>query len=251
MDSSKFSSISCPQCGTDLASNFSYCPVCGQKRIQAKESLKDIINNFLGDYFAFDSKIMTSLKPLVGKPGFLTLEYMAHRRVKYISPLRLYIFISILFFLVLNWGGAHNENAQMLSQSNEMDDFFRNYLPKIFFFFVPLFAAIMKLLFRKSKVTYVNQLVGALHFHAFVFLILSFYVLISAVFARFQMFSVNMALLGALVVWFFAYLFISMKRITGVSRFSLVWRFLVSLILYSLAVTLITIAFMGYFALNA
>lgn len=249
MDSSNFLSISCPQCGTSLVPEYAFCPNCGQKRIQAKESLKDLVNNFLGDYFAFDSKIMSSLKPLIAKPGFLTQEYMAHRRVKYISPLRLYIFISILFFLILNWGGAHAESTQMVTESNGWDDFFSN-LSKVFFFIVPLFAAIMKLFFRKSKASYVDQLVGALHFHAFIFLILCGYMLVSGLFARLQLFSVNIVLLGALVAWFIVYLFISMKRITGERRFSLIWKFLVSLFLYILSVSLITIAVMAYFTTN-
>jgi hypothetical protein len=59
-----------------------------------------LISHFLGDYFTFDSKIFKSLIPLLLKPGFLTTEYMAGRRVRYIPPVRFYVFISILFFVL-------------------------------------------------------------------------------------------------------------------------------------------------------
>jgi hypothetical protein len=40
------------------------------------------------------------LRQLVTSPGALTLEYLAGRRVRFISPLRLYLTCSFLFFLV-------------------------------------------------------------------------------------------------------------------------------------------------------
>lgn len=240
----------CPSCGTLLKSDYSFCPNCGQKRIQKRESVKGLVDSFLGDYFAFDSKLMSSIRPLIARPGFLTREYMDYKRVKYISPLRLYIFISILFFLILNWDTGSAK--QYASEDDALwDTFFNNYLPKIFFLLVPLFAAILKLLFRKSGVTYVFQMVGALHFHAFVFLILSAYMMLSSVFASMGWYQVNMAILGALIIWFLIYLFISTKRITQAKGFSLVWKYAVLLILYTLSVSLITIGVMGVFALRA
>jgi len=41
--------------------------------------------------------------PLFFRPGFLTKEYFAGRRVHYVPPLRLYLFVSIVFFISLKF----------------------------------------------------------------------------------------------------------------------------------------------------
>ena len=95
MESSK-----CANCETKLVSQSTYCHHCGQ-RSDNEKSLSAFITHFLNDYFTFDSKILKSIGPLVAKPGYLTKEYLAGRRVSYIPPLRLFIFTSIIFFLML------------------------------------------------------------------------------------------------------------------------------------------------------
>lgn len=44
---------------------------------------------------------------LLFKPGFLTKEFIAGRRVRYLPPLRLYLVLSVVFFLVM--GADHKE----------------------------------------------------------------------------------------------------------------------------------------------
>jgi hypothetical protein len=57
---------------------------------------------FWGPAFIFDSRIFRSLLLLLCKPGKLTVEYLRGRRVRYVPPLRLYVSISIAFFLLLS-----------------------------------------------------------------------------------------------------------------------------------------------------
>lgn len=52
------------------------------------------------DFFHFDSRFFKSFIPFFFKPGFLTREYLAGRRVRYIHPLRLYFFVSIVMLLL-------------------------------------------------------------------------------------------------------------------------------------------------------
>jgi hypothetical protein len=89
----------CLNCGTELKGN--YCYFCGQKNKTYQITLKQLFLDFLGDYLTFDSKFFRSIKPLLFKPGFLTNEYIAGRRVQYILPLRLYLFVSLIFFFIL------------------------------------------------------------------------------------------------------------------------------------------------------
>ncbi len=52
------------------------------------------------DLLDLDSRFMRTMKPLLFKPGRLTRDYMEGRRFRYAPPMRLYIFSSIVFFLL-------------------------------------------------------------------------------------------------------------------------------------------------------
>lgn len=47
-----------------------------------------------------DSRLWRTLAALLLRPGFLTREFFAGRRVRYLPPVRLYLVISVLFFVV-------------------------------------------------------------------------------------------------------------------------------------------------------
>lgn len=95
----------CLNCGRMLASAQNFCPDCGQENHYRIVPLKQLILDFLGDYFTFDSKLFRSIVPLLFKPGDLTNEFNSGHRVKYIHPLRLYVFISVIFFFVVSLDG--------------------------------------------------------------------------------------------------------------------------------------------------
>ncbi len=78
-----------------------YCKNCGQENIEPKQTFWGLITHFFNDVTHFDSKLWATLKPLVTKPGFLTEEYVKGRRVKYIDPVRMYLFISFAFFAMM------------------------------------------------------------------------------------------------------------------------------------------------------
>ncbi|MBS1604435.1 MAG: DUF3667 domain-containing protein [Bacteroidetes bacterium] len=94
-------------CGTIVGER--YCTHCGQENTEPKESLGHLIGHFFEDVTHFDSKLFTTLKDLVLRPGFLTKEYVAGRRVRYLNPIRMYIFISAVFFLALFAGHGGGE----------------------------------------------------------------------------------------------------------------------------------------------
>ncbi len=206
----------------------------------------------MGDYLTVDSKIFRSVKALLFKPGFLTNEYLAGRRARYVSPLRLYLVATFLFFFIVTinskiptemnriadgQSGTVNKDS-LINQiekhggdsipasardkmRNAIDSSFKyppekqeiepgipssseskdkisqlirrkadylsslgekgkrllwreilNLIPKILFLLLPVFALSLKLLYIRKKAFYVEHLIYALHFHAFIFLIL-------------------------------------------------------------------------------
>jgi hypothetical protein len=86
----------CPNCETQRAGN--YCDNCGQNGRDYRKSLPPMVGQLISEAFELDGRVVRSLKSLFFKPGQLSAEFSANRRADYISPLRLYLFSSILFF---------------------------------------------------------------------------------------------------------------------------------------------------------
>ncbi len=89
----------CLNCGRIVEENF--CTHCGQENIVTKEDAFHMVTHAIADYFHFEHKFFGTIRPLLLKPGQLTKEYVAGKRMSSIHPIRLYIFISIVFFLVV------------------------------------------------------------------------------------------------------------------------------------------------------
>ena len=88
----------CQNCGYEGIKKF--CPECGQKNIQLKK-ITQLLSDFFDTFLSLDFRIFSTLKYLIFKPGFLTKEYWDGRREKYLPPLRLYLIISFLTFVIL------------------------------------------------------------------------------------------------------------------------------------------------------
>lgn len=89
----------CQNCDSPTKGN--YCPVCGQDSRDHSVSMRLLFQDLASDIFTYDSRFFRSFLPLIFKPGALTVEYTQGRRVRFIPPLRLYIFISLIFFFVV------------------------------------------------------------------------------------------------------------------------------------------------------
>jgi Protein of unknown function (DUF3667) len=63
-------------------------------------SLWHFASEAMEDLTHADSRLWSTVAALLFKPGFLTCEFLAGRRVKYLPPLRLYLVLSLLFFVV-------------------------------------------------------------------------------------------------------------------------------------------------------
>ena len=89
----------CLNCGATVQGRF--CQACGQENVEVKESFMHLIMHFIEDMTHFDGKIWKTAKLLLFKPGALTQYYMDGKRASYIHPIRMYIFISAVFFLFI------------------------------------------------------------------------------------------------------------------------------------------------------
>ena len=89
----------CRNCGADASWN--YCPNCGQETQIALPPAFAFLRDAAGRYVRFDGRMWRSLFALLFRPGFLTREYLAGRRRRYVRPARLFVALSIVFFAVL------------------------------------------------------------------------------------------------------------------------------------------------------
>lgn len=101
----------CPNCGAATWGEF--CFACGQPKKGLIRRFGSILGDFLDTVFSIDNRLLRTLGPLYFRPGHLTLEYFAGRRVRYVTPFRLFFFLCVLSFLALklytaNTGGAIN-----------------------------------------------------------------------------------------------------------------------------------------------
>jgi hypothetical protein len=87
----------CLNCNAEVYGR--YCHICGQENAEPKESFWHLVSHFFSDVTHFDGKFFSTVKYLLTKPGFLSLEYMKGRRVRYLNPIRMYVFTSAIFFL--------------------------------------------------------------------------------------------------------------------------------------------------------
>lgn len=105
----------CDNCHQSVEGAF--CSNCGQSLDSTLKYFWVVILHLLDDIFSFDSRASRTLWPLMFRPGFLTKEYFAGRRVHYVPPLRLYLFISIVFFLTLKLT-VSGEDQQTIEMNN-------------------------------------------------------------------------------------------------------------------------------------
>ncbi len=89
----------CLNCGAGLTGKF--CAACGQRDDRHVHSLSHFLAEAFEGLTHADSRLWRTLWPLLVRPGFLTREFFAGRRQRYLPPFRLYIVVSLLFFLVL------------------------------------------------------------------------------------------------------------------------------------------------------
>jgi hypothetical protein len=89
--------VHCENCGAPVAEK--YCGACGQRVEPPVHSLWHFAHVALEDLTHADSRLWRTLAALLFKPGFLTREFFAGRRARYLPPVRLYLVLSVAFFL--------------------------------------------------------------------------------------------------------------------------------------------------------
>ena len=121
------SALHCRNCDASLAviggnTTTNFCPNCGQDTLNHPPTFLEFVHEFITHYVALEGKLWKTLVLLFFKPGELTREYRAGRKLRYISPLRIYITASFIFFLVVKiagWGNIIQTNVTQTTDQAE------------------------------------------------------------------------------------------------------------------------------------
>jgi hypothetical protein len=225
----------CANCGERL--NGAFCHACGQKAIGTDIWLSDLFHEAFHEFAHLDGKTVRTLRLLVTRPGKLTAEFLAGRRTRYITPLKLYLTCSVVFFgltalvpdsslrvIRMTYRASAGEAALDPASQRTWEEAASarasraivHDLPRAMFVLMPFFAVLTWALYRRARPFYVAHLYYAIHFHAFVFLALTLTIPLTMSGAR---------VIAQLVPWaIFVYHFPSLHRAFGGTRLQTFWK---------------------------
>ena len=221
--------IKCPNCGTENTDDYKYCKECGQNNTKVHVSFGHFLYDYLGSSYNFDTKVLATLRDLLIYPGRMTIHFNQNKRARYVSPIKFYIFVSFIFFLLYSVEKKRERREELFNapsgvvfdisadstskqaiesefaeQANDgwmekqvkqqikkfdrkefasmLSEKIDENIPRLMFLLMPLFALLLKLIFRKKKWFYVEHLVLSIHWHTFFFMVSLLLVAISLIF---------------------------------------------------------------------
>lgn len=216
---------SCLNCGSQLAGR--WCAHCGQRAASPRPTLHELLHEAAHELVHLDGKIVRTIVMLLFKPGTLTREFLDGKRVRAVSPIRIYLICSVFFFgamTVVPTGKMHvsvsRADAQLQHAADRVNKdpdllvhAFATAFPKAMFVLMPLFGLIVFAFCWRAERMYVPHFYFAVHYHAFAFVALALFEVVSLIHG-WPAAIVRLVLLLAL----FPYLAIALRRVYGGSH---------------------------------
>lgn len=112
--------VKCKNCDNEFSGN--YCNSCGQSSKDFDRPVSVLVVDAMANMWAFDTRLWKSLKSILFKPGEMALDYIAGKRVRYMPPFRLYLFISFIFFLLLKLSANADTNIKLITIKDKAEN---------------------------------------------------------------------------------------------------------------------------------
>lgn len=164
-------SVQCLNCGS--AVDVRYCTVCGQEAHPTKMPFAHYRSVFINSVLDLDNRFFYSVRGLFVNPGKATTEYLEGRRVAYMAPLRIYLSLSVVYFLISEFTETNQVFFVNFSNQNELPIDLVNLIQYSLFLLVPVFAGLLYLFNRGKRTYYIEHLIIALHIHSVWFVLLT------------------------------------------------------------------------------
>lgn len=156
--------FNCKNCQTTLVEGSKFCPHCGQSIKSIRQPLIPFIRESVHELLDIDGRLSRTLKTLFTKPGLASYEYDQGMRAKYTPPLRLYLVVSVIFFLLFS------TFQQFFIVTEDYSASSLDLYSKAMFILFPLFAFYVKALYPSSYM--VGNIVFSLHIHTMSYFVL-------------------------------------------------------------------------------
>jgi hypothetical protein len=257
----------CRNCAAPL--NGQFCARCGQRALPPHPTVRELVGDAYGELAGWDGKFVQTVRLLVQRPGLLTQDVIEGRRARYLSPVRLYLMCSVLYFLIsagvprpdvefevgagvdlgisdtvdstpgqMALGRAIDAGISNLTPAERalaeaeiaaqprvvrpmLEAMARDYqglmrrasetMPRVLFALIPALAVILALFHRGRH--FPEHVYFALHFEAFIFLVL---ILVAAV-QYVRWLPALVVAQGVAAVWIVAYGVVAQRRVYGSS----------------------------------
>ena len=122
-----------------------------------------------------------------------------------------------------------SEDAASDDMETQFMSYFTNYLPKMMFVMLPVFALLLKLLYLRRQRYYAGHLIFALNYHSFAFLVLLATTLATALLPT----TIGGVVNALLILYLHVYLFLAMYRVYNESWGKTLLKFFVLYICYN------------------
>ena len=101
---------------------------CGQENAESRKSFHYLFTHFVEDFTHYDNAFWKTIQYLLFRPSRLTREYLSGKRKKYVAPVKLYIFISFITFLMISLFPANiNEKIDKSETVLNKDEYQKNW----------------------------------------------------------------------------------------------------------------------------
>ena len=227
----------CINCKTKLEGP--YCYNCGEKIVTDKDfTLKILLEQTVDVFTHIDSKLITTLKFLLFKPGKLSEAYVMGLRKPFMKPFQIFILINILFFLLLanvdifripssdffNEKYIYGYNIieiveQKIVETNKPEkeiafayDLKSTILAKTYvIILIPLLSFVFSLLFIRKKLQIGKHLLFSTHLFSFLILIIILWLTFFMLLPKIQLDNIYLIKIPLLIIWVL-YMGIAIKR---------------------------------------
>lgn len=158
----------CLNCDAVLEKEF--CSQCGQKSIEARIRVNEIVKEVLSNVFAFETPFLRTIVQLVIRPGKFCREFIEGQRKPFYKPIQFYIVCMAIYLLAFYTFLDLEQVTQENPVSDMMDSFgwgsakgfdagtaFMLEHMKFFQFLEPLFMALAGFLLFRSRKLYLGE----------------------------------------------------------------------------------------------
>jgi hypothetical protein len=246
--------IACPTCSAMRMRR--YCSECGEKRHSHHDlSIRHYLGELLETITHLDFKVLRSTWALLRRPGGLSVDHFAGRRVRYVTPLRLFVLLSVVYFFS-NSMFPYNAFTTPLATQLHMNDFYPRFaatqvqramqhqgmdyptfeqkynakteiLSKTMVFtLIPVFALVFWMLLARKRRHFSEHLIVATHFWSFALLVIGVFIPLLMALIKWlgsllgvptEVLSADIVPTTILQLSFAAYMFVMLRRVYGIT----------------------------------